>query len=410
MKIIKLTAENFKKLVAVEITPDGNVVTISGKNAAGKSSVLDAIVSALGGAAKAPAKPVREGQQQATVVVETEDYIVRRRFTKAGTTLEVRRTNHSKIKAPQELLDRITGQIAFDPLAFARMKDREQRDMLLALLGLDLSEHDEKIAALRTERNTLLAEKKRLADQAERLQWIQNVPKKEVSIGQLTARLKAANSQNENYETYERVIAERAGKLAQLQQQLDDLQRRIEEEQHELAGIETDFASMTRADAESIEGAMATVEETNRNVRSNQEYLDAAEGMDQLAEHIRTKHHEIEAAEGDKTRAVAAVTMPVPGLGIDENGVLLDDIPFVDVNHAKQVEVSVAIAMAMNPELRILLVDGNGLDTESLAAIASMADDKDYQIWLERTDETGEVGFYIEDGSLAGKAQEGESA
>ena len=49
MKILKLTAENFKKLSAVEITPDGNVVVISGKNGAGKSSVLDAIEAALCG-------------------------------------------------------------------------------------------------------------------------------------------------------------------------------------------------------------------------------------------------------------------------------------------------------------------------------------------------------------------------
>jgi len=412
MKIIRLTAENFKKLVAVEITPDGNVVTITGKNAAGKTSVLDAIIALFGGAAKAPAKPIREGQQYATLVAQTEDYIMRCQFSNAGRKLEVRRTNHSKIKSPQALLDRITGQIAFDPLAFARMKNREQRDTLLALLGLDLSDHEAKIEALRTDRNTLMAEKKRLADQAERLQWIQDVPKKEVSVARLAERLKTANDQNKDYETYERVIGERKAKLAQLRQQVDDLQRRIGEEENDLSGIEKDFSAMSRADTQAIERELAEAEETNRKVRNNQEYSQAAERVDQLAEHVNTKHHEIQAAEADKTRAVSAVIcrMPVEHLGIDENHVLLDGIPFADVNHAKQVEVSVAIAMAMNPELRVLLVDGNGLDTESLAAIARMADDKDYQIWLERTDETGEVGFYIEDGSLAGKAQKGELA
>ena len=36
MKIIKLVAENLKRLTAVEITPTGNVVEITGKNSAGK--------------------------------------------------------------------------------------------------------------------------------------------------------------------------------------------------------------------------------------------------------------------------------------------------------------------------------------------------------------------------------------
>ena len=38
-KIIKLQAENVKRLKAIEITPAGNTVIITGKNAQGKSSV-----------------------------------------------------------------------------------------------------------------------------------------------------------------------------------------------------------------------------------------------------------------------------------------------------------------------------------------------------------------------------------
>ena len=50
MKIVQLHAENYKRLRTVEISPDGNIVTIGGRNGAGKSSILDAIYVALGGA------------------------------------------------------------------------------------------------------------------------------------------------------------------------------------------------------------------------------------------------------------------------------------------------------------------------------------------------------------------------
>ena len=43
MKILKLQAENVKRLKVVEITPDGNVIMIGGPNDAGKSSVLDSM-------------------------------------------------------------------------------------------------------------------------------------------------------------------------------------------------------------------------------------------------------------------------------------------------------------------------------------------------------------------------------
>ena len=49
MKIIQLTASNVKRLKAVEITPDGTLQIVGGRNAQGKSSVLDAIWLALGG-------------------------------------------------------------------------------------------------------------------------------------------------------------------------------------------------------------------------------------------------------------------------------------------------------------------------------------------------------------------------
>lgn len=62
-KLISLEAENFKRLKAVRIEPNGNGITvISGNNANGKSSVLDAIQAAIGGKRATPEKPIRDGQ------------------------------------------------------------------------------------------------------------------------------------------------------------------------------------------------------------------------------------------------------------------------------------------------------------------------------------------------------------
>lgn len=58
LRIVRLTAENIKKLRAVEIVPSGNVVQITGPNGSGKTSVLDAIYYALAGAGAHPSRPV----------------------------------------------------------------------------------------------------------------------------------------------------------------------------------------------------------------------------------------------------------------------------------------------------------------------------------------------------------------
>src|SRR5688572_19792136 len=89
MRVVELRAENFKRLKAVRINPAAGLQQISGANAQGKSSVLDAVFAALGGASAAPIKPIREGAEKAEVTLDLGDMLVRRRWTASGSTLQV---------------------------------------------------------------------------------------------------------------------------------------------------------------------------------------------------------------------------------------------------------------------------------------------------------------------------------
>ena len=60
------------------------------------------------------------------------------------------------------------------------------------------------------------------------------------------------------------------------------------------------------------------------------------------------------------------------------------------------------MAMALNPEIRVIrITDGSLLDSGNLALIAEMADEHDFQVWIEKVDESGTIGVYIEDGAVA---------
>src|SRR4051812_23810439 len=83
MKIVRFTAENFKRLSLVEITPTGEIVEVSGKNGAGKSSVLDAIDVALRGMEVAPRKPIKTGAEEARIMVDLGELVVTRTFRKS---------------------------------------------------------------------------------------------------------------------------------------------------------------------------------------------------------------------------------------------------------------------------------------------------------------------------------------
>jgi len=85
LRIVRLEAENVKRLTAVELEPkETGLVVIGGRNGQGKSSLLDSISLALGGKRGQPPKPVRDGEDRAVVNVDLGEVIVTRTITAAG--------------------------------------------------------------------------------------------------------------------------------------------------------------------------------------------------------------------------------------------------------------------------------------------------------------------------------------
>ena len=99
---------------------------------------------------------------------------------------------------------------------------------------------------------------------------------------------------------------------------------------------------------------------------------------------------------------IASAEFPVEGLGFDETGVTMNDLPFVQASDALKLRVSVAMGMKMNPELRVLLIrNGSLLDEDNLAMIAEMAEESNSQVWLEKVGKSDDVTVLIEDGMVA---------
>ena len=140
MKIIALEAENYKRLksVRIEPAPDGSIVTISGNNEQGKTSVMDAIWAALEGAAAARAntKPIRDGEDHARVFLDLGDYTVERVWPE--NKLILKDQSGRKLGGAQTTLNSLVGSLSFDPLEFAEAGQKEQKKILLDLIGVDV--------------------------------------------------------------------------------------------------------------------------------------------------------------------------------------------------------------------------------------------------------------------------------
>ena len=109
----------------------------------------------------------------------------------------------------------------------------------------------------------------------------------------------------------------------------------------------------------------------------------------------------LEAARQKKAYMIAAGNMPVTGLSFGTGEVMYNELPFEQASAAEQMRVSMAMAMAMNPKLKVVCIrDGSLLDSTSLKIVSELVEEHDFQLWLEQVDESGEVGVYIEDGMV----------
>ena len=199
MKILKLEAENIKKLKVVEITPAGNIVEITGPNGSGKSSVLDSIFYALAGAKDIPTQPIRRGQLKAHVKLELGEITVIRKFSKdTGTSLVAEAKNGARFPTPQRLLDEMLGKLTFDPLEFSRMDPKKQLDQLRSMvkIDLDLDKLDADNASDFEKRTDLNREIKTLDARGFGFTFPDDTPDDEIDVSKLAQELEAAGQKN----------------------------------------------------------------------------------------------------------------------------------------------------------------------------------------------------------------------
>lgn len=419
LHIQRLEAENYKRIKAVTITPEGNLVFIGGRNAQGKSSVLDAMWAALAGgeASRATTQPIRDGQDMAVVRLDLGEYIITRRWTDddAGTlTVETPPTaqgHKQRFSSPQKLLDELVGKRAFDPLAFTRMSTAEQVAALLATVELPFNPAEldrERLGVYEQRTETNRAVRQLEGQLAGIPEPAADTPESETSAVDVIAEYEAARAHNARGDE----LVERASRALahsdRVGEEVADLERKLAESRRALdlaakaSALATDEATaFERVDTDAINVKLSGIEAANQRVRAAQEHRRVAAALASRREDAAALTSRIAEIDQSKAEALAAVQFPVEGLSFDDNGVLFNGIVLSQASSAEQLRVSAAIAMATHPELRVMQVkDGSLLDTDSLRILGELAEANDYQVWVEVVDESGSVGVVIEDGQV----------
>lgn len=415
-KVVRLEAQNVMRLKVVEINADGDLIVIGGRNRQGKSSVLNAIAMALGGEREVPAEPIRRGEEDGEVILELNDLRVTRRFEKGRTSkLEVKAKEGYRLGSPQKILDSLIGglknlRLTFDPLDFVRAEPKKQFEILKQIVTIDLEGLEDERQRLYNVRTEMNREIKRLEGALQEAPCHDDAPADETSVVDLIKERDQLSKMNQENQATRARFNEQRNRLLNKANELDRAKALVSRLENELA-IEAENVQRMEMIVEHLEDhdlsvldeRVSAVEETNRRARENRERDRIEAELEEQVLESKEITTRINTIDEEKRRRIAEAPFPVDGLGFGEEGITFNELPFDQASQAEQLRVAVAIGLAMNPKLRILLIrDGSLLDRDNLALIATMAKEAQAQLWIERVGEGEECSVIIEDGQVKG--------
>lgn len=390
---------------------------------------MDSIEFALGGDPSAK-MPVRRGEEKARIVVDLGDIVVRRTFTAAGgTSLVVTDADGKKQSTPQAILDKLVGKLTFDPLSFSREKPKAQAEILRGLVGLDFTAHDAERQKAFDDRTAVNRDAKALEARIAGIPKHEGVPDKEESTADILEEQRKAADKNAANKTCRDTVAIAERRVLDIKADIkgqndliDDLAKKLDEAKRHYVTLQTALLQREKQAEEAKAAAKdlvdvdlaqfatraSTIEATNAKVRQAKQRADLVKQLRAKSEEADKLTDKLDKLDGAKRKAAMDAKYPVDGLEFDTaGGVTFNGIPFDQCSSAEQLKVSVAIGIALNPTLRVLLIrDGSLLDDDSMKVLAKMAEDSKVQVWLERVSVDATTSVVIEDGHVKGENPE----
>lgn len=433
MKVHKLVLENFMAITSATFDFDGKHAILSGPNGAGKSSVIDSIIYAL---SKTDAKiedPIQHGKDLTIIRAYIGDIVAERRISPGNDKLKVYSKDGKVYDSPATLLNGFFDVICMDPLEYKNMKESEQRAYIIDLVGLSdkLEELQEECKAKEDERRLIGRDVKRVkgaleehGDKKEVSEDYEDVDPSEFSASNDIERLE---SENKKLEEFRNSVKELEGLNKQkqriIEKEIPDIDKQIEALKERKENLHDDIKEIND-DINEISDEIKTFDEVkiSQNIKSLKNDIKNFEEIKAILEHNKKADELLKDLErhqqayDDYTKAIKDLRnegrmlvnnadMPIDGLDVTADAILYKGTRFNDLSSSEQIRVSTAIAMAINPQMKFVLIkDGSLLDEKSKKIIFDMADNNDFQIIMEQVASGDEkTGFYIEDGELTYK-------
>jgi hypothetical protein len=410
VKLLNIEVHNILRVKDANLDTSGHhLFLVGGRNGDGKSSVLKAVACALCGKRDMgdewPDILLQEGKGEGWVRlslsgddelhepdgITVELFLRRKRGGVVAEEFRVLDSTGEEAPEPRTLLKRLYAFRAFDPLDFERAKPKDRAELLRKLVGLDFSELEAERSELYAERTDVNKQGKAMKAQLDAIEYPEGTPDHHLSVQELFTELQDAQEHNEQCDKHEAKLASaknREAKLAEEEQKLKARLIEIDKERQALDGEiekgEAVLATCKRVDLDPIREKIQTADAVNMAVEKKLRHAALSDEVEVLrAESLRLSN-KIKAIDQEKQSRLESAKWPLPGLSLDDSGVLLNGLPFEQASKAQRVLASVKVGMALNPKLRLLVCqDGNDLDPQTMDMLDKILSQNDFQLLLE---------------------------
>lgn len=423
VKITSFEISDVKRIKAISVDVSGQALTvIGGKNGQGKTSVLDAIVYALGGERYRPTSLQRDGSDNAPAIrIELSNGLV---VERSGKNAALKVVDPSGVKGGQQLLNEFVSAFSIDLPKFLNAGDADKARMLLQTIGIEgeLNELEEKEKALYSKRHAhgqIADQKKKTARELPRYP---QAPAEIISASDLIhkqqeiLRRNAENAAKRNNIERLKMSADSAKQdverkkqaLEELKKQVKQLEESIEEAEERCGAIALEVYNAEQAakmlvdeSTDEIEVQIRNAESINEMVRANKAQQKAQTESNQMEVEREQMTAEIESVRAKRLALLESAKMPLAGLSVEDSKLTYQGKFWDCMSGSEQLRIGTAIARSLNKECGFVLIDkAEQFDLETLREFGNWLESEGLQAIATRVSTGEECSIIIEDGGV----------
>ena len=427
---IDLLVENYKKIKHLHVLLVPGCTEIGGPNGAGKSSGLDAVSNLFGGKKLTPSEPVREGEEgydlhmklnelglalSRTGVLQ-EDGSLKEEFV--VTLLEGVAAGQAQPR-PKEMMDKLLGSHSMVLKPLIEMKNADRIALLQRCAGLDFTEMDARRDEIYSRRTEVNRETDSLKSRYEAMPFYADAPTLMVSVADLMAELEEQSEHNaSNYRArrdhgdkvneLEAIEHERDRLLAQAataQEAADKAIKTTEQAQKTCKESSDEIDKQTTYDLDLLNAQIEGAEEVNDQIKANANRVAVAKEYDTSKDEGVKLTGKLREIDDEKKKLLADAKIP-GGLSWEDGVVIMKNKPLEQASQVEQMDADIAISIAQNPKVPIILVNQGSLyDRVHRGKLDKVAKKHGVYVFFERVIDTEEeakaegVAVFMRDGT-----------